>query len=79
MAFFWFALGKLGSIVWLDVFTEEDDHTVGVSFKISSTNLYVWVVTSPINNITFWEKIKQSFERTISGNKFKSEITRKEW
>ena len=43
---------------------------------ITSTKLYVPVVTLPINdNIKFLEKIKQRFKRTISWKKYRSEIT----
>ena len=43
---------------------------------ISSTKLYVPVVTLLINdNIKFLENIKQGFKRTISWNKYRSEIT----
>ena len=55
---------------------EDDDHIIGTSFIITSTKLYVPVVTlSMIDNIEFLENIKQGFERTISGNKYRSEIT----
>ena len=43
---------------------------------ITSTNLYVPIVTLPINdNIKFLENIKQGFKRTISWKKYRSEIT----
>ena len=43
---------------------------------ITSTKLYVPVVTLPINdNIKFLEKIKQIFKRTISWKKYRSETT----
>ena len=43
---------------------------------ISSTKLYVPVVTLSINdNIKFLENITQGFKRTISWNKCRSEIT----
>ena len=43
---------------------------------ITSTKLYVPVVTFPINdNIKFLENIKQGFKRTISWSKYRSEIT----
>ena len=55
---------------------EEDDHIIGVSFIITSTKLYVRVVTLSINdNIKFLENIKQGFKTTISWNKYRSEIT----
>ena len=55
---------------------EEDDHITGITLTISSTKLYVPVITSSINdNIKFLENIKQRFKRTISWNKYRSEIT----
>ena len=43
---------------------------------ITSTKLYVPVITLSIkDNIKFWENIKQGFKRTISWNKYRSEIT----
>ena len=43
---------------------------------ITSTKLHVPVVTLSINdNIKFLENIKQGFKRTISWNKYRSEIT----
>ena len=43
---------------------------------ITSSKLYVPVVTLSINdNINFLENIKQGFKRTISWNKYRSEIT----
>ena len=57
------------------VLIEEDNHLTGASFTITSTKLYVPVVTLSINdNIKFLENIKQEFKRTISWNKYKSEI-----
>ena len=59
----------------------EDDpmdatQTEGATFKINKTKLYVLVVTLPINdNIKFLENVKQGFKRTISWNKYWSEIT----
>ena len=42
---------------------------------ITSTKLYVPVVTSSINdNIKFLENLKQGFKRTISWNKYRSEM-----
>ena len=50
--------------------------TTGATFKINNANLHVSVVTlSMSNNITFLENIKQGFKRTISWNKYRSEIT----
>ena len=43
---------------------------------ITSTKLYAPVVTLSVNdNIKFLENIKQGFKRTISWNKYRSEIT----
>ena len=43
---------------------------------MTSTKLYIPVVTLSINdNIRFFENIKQGFKRTISWNKYRSEIT----
>ena len=42
---------------------------------IASTKLYVPIVTVSVNyDITFLENIKQGFKRTISWNKYRSEI-----
>ena len=50
--------------------------TTGATFQINNAILYVPVVTMSINdNIKFLEYIKQSFKRTISWKKYKSEIT----
>ena len=50
--------------------------TTGAKFQINNARLYVPVVTSSINdNIKFLENIHQGFKRTISCNKYKSEIT----
>ena len=55
---------------------EEDNNIIGVSFTITSIKLYVPVVTLSINdNIKFLENIKQGFKRTISWNKYRSEIS----
>ena len=44
--------------------------------QINNAKLYFPVVTLPINhNIKFLENIKQGFKRTISWNKYRSEIT----
>ena len=53
-----------------------NNHIIGKSFIITSTKLYVPVFTLSINgNIKFLENIKQGFKRTISWNKYRSEIT----
>ena len=45
-------------------------------FQISSTKLYVAVVTLYINdNITFLGNLRLGFKRTISWNKYRSEVT----
>ena len=50
--------------------------TTSATFQISNGKLYVPVVTLSINdNIKFLENIKQEFKRTISWNKYRSEIT----
>ena len=47
-----------------------------VTFQINNTKIYVPVVTWSVNgNIKFSENIKQKFKRTISWNKYRSEIT----
>ena len=55
---------------------EHHDNITGVNFMITSTKLYVPVITLSINdNIKFFENIKQGFTRTISWNKYRSKIT----
>ena len=52
-----------------------NNNTTGVNFVITSTKLYVPIVTLSVNyNIRFLENIKQGFKRTISWNKYRSEI-----
>ena len=54
----------------------EARQTTGATFQINNAKLYVPVVTLSINdNIKFLENIKQGFKRTISWNKYRSEIT----
>ena len=49
---------------------------IWTTFQINNARLYVSVDTLPINdNITFLENIKPRFKRTISWNKYRSEIT----
>ena len=49
--------------------------TTSVTFQINNPKLYVAVVTlSKEDNIKFLENIKQGFRRTISWNKYRSEI-----
>ena len=48
----------------------------GATFQINNAKLYFPVVTLSIkDNIKFLENIKQGFKRTISWNKYRSEIT----
>ena len=57
------------------VLIEEDNHIIGVIFRITSTKLDIWLVTWSINdNIKFFENIKQGFIRAISLNKYRCEI-----
>ena len=52
--------------------------TTGATFQINNGKLYFPVVTFSVNdNIKFLENIKQGFKRTISWNKYRSEITTK--
>ena len=49
--------------------------TTRPTFEINNAKLYVWVVTLSINdNIRILESIKQGLKRTISWNKYRSEI-----
>ena len=58
------------------VLMQNYDNVTGTNFMITSTKLYVPVVTLPINdNIKFLENIKQGFKRTISWNKYRFETT----
>ena len=49
--------------------------TTGALFQINNAKLYVPVATLSINDIQFLENLKQGFKRTISWNKYRSEIT----
>ena len=51
------------------------NNITGVNFMINSTKLYAPGVTLSTNDNIFLENIKQEFERTISWNKYRSEIT----
>ena len=54
---------------------KEATEKTSAAFQITSAKLYVSVVTLSINhNIKFLENIKQGFKRTISWNKYRSEI-----
>ena len=58
------------------VLIERHDNITGANFMITSTRLYIPVVTLSFNdNIKFLENIKQRFKRKISWNKYRSEIT----
>ena len=47
------------------------------AFEINNAKLYVIVVTLSINdNIKLLENMKQTFKRTISRNKYRSELTK---
>ena len=55
---------------------EQNNNITSVSFAVTNTKLYVPAVTLSINdNIKLLENIKQGFKRTISWNKYRSEIT----
>ena len=57
---------------------EKDDNITGESFTITSTKLYIPVVTLSVNdNIKFLENIKQGFKRKISWNKYRSKKQQK--
>ena len=56
------------------VLIKHRNNITGVKFMITSTKLYVPVVTLSVNdNIKFLENIKQGFKRTFSWNKYRSE------
>ena len=58
------------------VLIEQHNDITGVNVMITSTELYIPVVTLSINdNITFLEKLKQVFKKSIFWNKYRSEIT----
>ena len=60
----------------LCVSIEHHKNITGVNFIITSTKLYLPVVTLSINdNIKILENINQRFKRTISRNKYRSDIT----
>ena len=53
--------------------------TTSATFQINNVKLYVSAVTLSLNdNIRFLENIKQGFKRTISWNKYRSEIVTKQ-
>ena len=52
--------------------------TTSATFQINNAKIYALVARLSINdNIKFLENIKQEFKRTISWNKYRSEITTK--
>ena len=58
------------------VLIDHHNDTTGVNSVITSTKIYVIVVTFSINdNTKFLEILKQGYKRTISWNKNKSEVT----
>ena len=58
------------------VLIEHHNNITGINFIITSTKLYVSAVTLSINdNIKFLENVKQGFKKTISWNRYRSEIT----
>ena len=57
------------------VLIEHCNNITGVNFMITSTKLYVPVVALSKNDMKFLVNIKQGFKRTISWNKYRSEIT----
>ena len=58
------------------VLIEQHNNITGVNVMITSTELYIPVVTLSINdNITFLENLKQVFKKTSFWNKYRSEIT----
>ena len=58
------------------VMIEHYNNITEANFVITSTKLYVPVVTFSVNdNIKFLENIKQEFKQTISWNKYRSKIT----
>ena len=58
------------------VLIEYHNNITGTTFQINNNKLYVPVVTLSINdNVKFLKNVKQGFKRTISCNKYRSEIT----
>ena len=58
------------------VLIKQNNSMADVNLVITSTKLYVPVVTLSINDsFKFLGNIKQGFKRTISCNKYRSEIT----
>ena len=56
---------------------EMEIQTTSATFQINNANLHVRVVALPINgNIKILEYITQEFKRTISWNKYRSEVTK---
>ena len=75
-----FTINELWNTTWFILckdflLIEHHNKIEGVHCKITSTKLYVTVVTSSINdNIKFLENIKQEFKTMISWKKYWSEI-----
>ena len=58
------------------VLVEHNNNITGIDFKITSTKIYIPVATLSINDkIKFLENLKLGFKRTVSWNKYTSEIT----
>ena len=59
--------------------TLEKTTTIGATFQINNTRLYVPVFNLSINDrIKFLENVKQGLKRAISWNKYRSETTKKQ-
>ena len=57
------------------ILIQHHNHITGATFQINNAKLYALVVTLSINdNTKFLENIKPGFKRTISWNKYRSEI-----
>ena len=58
------------------VLIEHQNNVTDIIFMITSPNHHAPLVTLSINdNINFLENLKQGFKRTISWNKYRSDIT----
>ena len=47
----------------------------GATFQINNSNFMFWLALCLNNNTKFLEKINKDFKRTISWNKYRSELT----
>ena len=57
---------------------EQDNNITRISFIITTTKLYVSVVTLSVHdNLKFLENLKQGLKRTIYGKKYRTEIKTK--